>query len=72
MNLNVASPDRIARLVIGLALILLPFVTGSWEIWTNSIAYWGAIVVGAVLAITGIVGFCPLYRLFGISTRRGA
>ena len=25
-------------------------------------------VVGQVLMVTGLVGFCPIYRVFGVST----
>lgn len=27
-----------------------------------------ALTVGAILLLTGVVGFCPLFMLFGIST----
>ncbi len=26
--------------------------------------------LGGILVVTGAVGFCPLYRLFGVSTAR--
>jgi hypothetical protein len=35
-------------------------MTGVWE------AVFA--IVGAVLLLTGLVGFCPLYALFGAST----
>lgn len=64
---NVGTPDRIARLVIGLALILAPFVFGAalaaWLVWVLPI-------VGVILAATAFLGFCPIYRVFGLSTRR--
>jgi hypothetical protein len=36
---------------------------------TAPIAY-AAWLVAAILLVTGIVGFCPLYALFHVSTRR--
>ncbi len=59
---NVASWDRIVRLVVGLALI----VAGLW--YLSGVGSWIAIIVGIILLVTGIVGFCPLYRLFGLCT----
>lgn len=55
---NVGSPDRIARLVIGALLVLLAL--------TGTIGVWGWI--GVVLIATAVLNFCPLYRIFGIST----
>lgn len=65
---NVGTPDRIIRLVLGAALIALPFfggtaVTGSWLAWA-------APIVGLVLAATAFLAFCPIYRVLGLSTRR--
>ncbi|HBX79775.1 MAG: DUF2892 domain-containing protein [Propionibacteriaceae bacterium] len=63
MKANESTTDRIIRGVVGVLLIVLYFA--------NVITGWLGIVlavVGAVLVVTGAVGFCPLYRLFGIST----
>jgi hypothetical protein len=60
---NVGSIDRIIRIVLGLALIGIGFfVLGSTV---------GAIVgvIGSILVLTGLVGWCPLYLLFKFSTR---
>ncbi len=60
MTRNLASWDRIARLVIGALLILLA-ITGTVGVW----GYLGVILVG-----TAFVNFCPLYRILGISTHK--
>jgi hypothetical protein len=65
---NVGSIDRIIRAVVGLLLIGLPLVT-VWPIWTVPLAFWGAIVVGAVLVATSIFSFCPIYAALGLRTR---
>lgn len=55
---NEGTVDRALRVVLGLALLSLLFVgPKSW---------WG--LVGVVPLLTGLVGSCPLYRLFGAST----
>ncbi|MFC3093726.1 DUF2892 domain-containing protein [Alteromonas sediminis] len=59
MFMNEGVVDRIARTVLGLVLLSLVF-------WgpTSPLGY-----IGIVPLLTGIVGFCPIYRLFGISTQ---
>ena len=69
MRTNVGSADRIARIIVGLALIVAPFVSGLTFL-ANPVAQWGSMIVGAVLVITAMVRFCPLYTIFGISTRK--
>lgn len=67
MSANVGTIDRILRLVIGIVLIVLPFVTG-FALWTNPLWMYGSVIVGAVLVGTAAIRFCPLYRLFGMRT----
>lgn len=69
MSFNVGTPDRIARIVIGAVLVLLPLVSGL-ALFANPLWFWAAIVVGAVLIVTAIVRFCPLYAILGLSTRK--
>lgn len=58
MLLNEGKVDRAARVVLGIALLALVF-TGpkTWIGW-----------FGLVPLATGLIGFCPLYRLLGITT----
>lgn len=56
MTLNVGSPDRTARLLTGRALFASPF------------RVWASVAAGLVLAVTGLVRFCPAYAPFGLST----
>lgn len=55
---NVGGIDRIVRIVAGLMLIGVAVYTETW--WL--------IAVGALVVLTGIVGRCGLYYLFGIHT----
>ena len=50
--------DRVLRVGLGVALIALVFV-GPQPPWG-----W----LGLVPLVTGVVGFCPLYRLVGVNT----
>lgn len=63
MTHNVGTVDRAVRTVLGLAGIVWAFSTGV----TTGVGI-VLVVVAAVLLVTAAVGFCPLYRLLGIST----
>jgi hypothetical protein len=55
---NEGTLDRFIRVVIGIALLSLT-VAGPKSMLG---------LIGVVPLVTGIVGFCPLYRLVGLST----
>jgi hypothetical protein len=63
MKTNEGTVDRIIRAVVGVAALLGAFAMGS-----GSVAFILLLVVGAILLVTAAVGFCPLYRVFGMST----
>jgi hypothetical protein len=63
MKTNEGTIDRIIRAVVGVAALLGAFAIGS-----GSVAFVLLLVVGAILLVTAAVGFCPLYRVFGINT----
>ena len=65
MTKNMSNFDRIIRLTLALVFFTL-FFTGTVAGVPANIL----MVFGVVFAITGIVGNCPLYALFGISTCR--
>ncbi len=52
--------ERVLRVVIGLAVLSL-VVVGPKTPWA---------LFGAIPLLTGLLGSCPLYTLFGISTCR--
>jgi len=65
MKTNESGLDRIIRAIVGIIFLALYFtgtVTGTLGIVL--------IVLGAVLLLTGIVGFCPLYALLKINTNK--
>jgi hypothetical protein len=55
---NVGGIDKTLRIIIGLVLIALVFV-GPQTAWG-----W----VGLVPLVTGLFGFCPLYKILGLNT----
>ncbi|MEO5805501.1 DUF2892 domain-containing protein [Devosia sp.] len=67
MRINVGMPDRIARIIIGAVLVLLPFVSGM-AVFGNLLWLWTSVGVGIVLIVTALVRFCPLYAVVGLST----
>lgn len=62
MNRNEGTIDRAVRIILGLALLAL-VVVGP-KTWFG--------LIGLVPLATGLVGFCPLYRLVDIRTRSPA
>jgi hypothetical protein len=62
MTKNIGDVERIIRIVLGIGILALAFV-GPQSPW----AYLGILPV-----LTGLVGWCPPYALFGISTCKAA
>ncbi len=69
MSVNIGTADRVVRLVLGLALIVAALASGL-PLFAEPLIRYVAVAVGAVLAVTAVVRFCPLYRIFGIRTCR--
>jgi len=66
---NVGSADRIVRAILGLVLILSPFMPftaplfAGWGSWSYLV-----VAIGLVLVVTATMRFCPLYAIFGLNT----
>ncbi len=69
MNVNMGTTDRVIRVIVGLVLILAPFLT-PWAVFSNQWVVYVSVVVGLVLGGTAIFGVCPLYKIFGLNTRK--
>lgn len=64
MTTNMGTVDRVVRLVLAAVVAILyftSFISGTFAIVLG--------IVAAFLAITALVGYCPLYSLFGFSTK---
>ena len=57
MKCNVGKADRMVRVVVGLGVLAAGAYFKSW---------WG--LLGLVPLLTAVLGFCPVYLPFGIST----
>lgn len=58
MKANVGGIDKVLRIVAGIALIAMAAM--------GVIGMWG--YIGVVPLLTGLMGWCPAYTLFGIKT----
>ena len=56
--INEGTIDRAIRILAGVAILSLAFIGPR-----TPFGY-----LGAVPLLTGLFGFCPVYRLFGLST----
>lgn len=57
-KVNEHPVERVLRVIIGIGLIALVFVGPQTPLgW-----------IGVVLLLTGAIGICPLYTIFGFST----
>jgi type IV secretory pathway TrbD component len=65
MTTNVGTADRVIRVVLAVVAAIVGFSVGA-----GSVLGIVLLVVAAVLLVTAAVGFCPLYRLVGLSTSK--
>lgn len=65
MKLNMGSLDRIIRKAITLVIVIL-LITGVLEGTLGIILG----VVAIIFFVTSLIGFCPLYVIFGVSTKK--
>jgi hypothetical protein len=63
LHQNVGPVDRSARLLAGAGLVTLALA----GITAAPVTY-VVIAAAAILVVTGLTGFCPLYALLGIRT----
>jgi len=65
MKKNMGTLDRIIRVSLVVLIAVLYFtnvISGTWAIILG--------VVAVVFLLTSLIGVCPLYMPFGISTRK--
>jgi hypothetical protein len=60
MDTNVGNTDRIIRIVVGIVLLSLLFLLEGGARWIG--------LIGLVPLATGLVRWCPAYKLFGMNT----
>lgn len=57
MQCNVGKTDRSIRIALGITILAIGMIVGSW---------WG--LVGLVPLVTGVLRWCPLYASLSLST----
>jgi hypothetical protein len=62
MVFNVCALDRALRVILGIALLSVLAVLDNPARWIG--------LIGLVPLVTGVIGWCPAYRLLGIDTCR--
>jgi hypothetical protein len=65
---NVGTVDKVIRIVLGVALIALIFILQVPIKWGGLIMA----VVGVILIATALMNWCPIFRVLGISSRKGS
>ena len=63
---NEAEWDRAVRMLAGVLLL----TAGCGWFTAAGAPQFVLIAAGAVLLVTGLMGYCPLYGLFHVSTRK--
>jgi Protein of unknown function (DUF2892) len=65
MKMNMRYFDRIVRGLIAISLIALN-IKGIVFGWIAV----AAVIIAVVFILTSVLGFCPIYAIFGISSRK--
>ena len=63
MGRNEGTTDRVVRAVLAVVAVVAALAVGA-----GSVGGVALLVVAAILAVTAAAGFCPLYRVIGMST----
>lgn len=58
---NVGRKDKNIRIAVGIALIVIGFLSSKW-----------LILIGLIALATGVFSFCGLYQLLGMNTATAA
>lgn len=65
MKKNMSNTDRIIRAIIAILIAIL-FFTGTLTGLVGTVL----LVLAVVFLATSFLSFCPLYKVFGLSTRQ--
>ncbi len=65
MKKNMSGVDKVVRILAAVVVLVLYFTS----VISGTLAIILLILAG-ILVLTSVIGFCPLYRLIGLSTRK--
>jgi hypothetical protein len=63
MGCNIGTTERLIRIVLGVALLIVGYAA-ALPTWATLVAY----TAGVIALVTGAVRFCPVWWLFGVNT----
>lgn len=63
---NVPTWERIVRVIAGMACLVLAYLN-----WGDSSIGVGAGIIGAMLSMSGLLGFCPMCAMVGRKLDKG-
>ncbi len=66
MQANEGGADRATRVVVGIIALIVAFVV--LDAMAGAILGIVVAVVGGIMVLTGFCGFCPAYKIVGLST----
>lgn len=64
MEKNEGTVDRVIRVLLGFILIY----TGAIQMGLSGALAYIVVLIGLILLISGIIGYCGLYTVIGINT----
>lgn len=68
MTTNMGTVDRGIRFIVGVFLIVAPLLN-LFGLGGSSVLAYVLMAVGGIFVLTSLFGMCPLYSVFGISTK---
>ena len=73
MTINEGTWDRVIRVVVSFALGYVAWSTWPTEaslLSRTGVVSFISLVIGSIAFVTGVVGWCALYEVLGISTNK--
>lgn len=65
IKMNQSTFERFVRIILGGLLLLL-----ASYVPMNALLSWIAVLAGLVLMLTGLAGWCPIYSVLNLSTKK--
>ena len=66
MKANESGADRATRVVVGIIALIVAFVV--LDVMSGAVLGIIVAAAGGIMILTGFCGFCPAYKLVGLST----
>ena len=72
MEPNVNAVDRVIRVLVGAALVAIPFTIPTNGDWVMQLMEVTAGLLGLSLIASGVLAYCWVYNMLGINTCKSA